>query len=110
MEHRRKPTAYNTARRINKDSTERNSAASLWHLPNIADLIEDGEITIGTIVPVGCVATASDGHNCLAMLMRRKGETFAQLLTRLDLAVGKAYTQDIFTDEINRPPINSKRR
>jgi len=71
------------------------------HLPNIAELIKDGEITIGVLRPVGCVATASDGHNSLAMLVRRKGETLAQLLTRLDLAIAKAYNEEVFTDEIN---------
>jgi hypothetical protein len=79
------------------------------HLPHIAELIKDGEITVGVLRPVGCIATASDGHNCLAMLVRRKGETLAQLLTRLDLAIAKAYTEGIFTDEINPPPTNSKR-
>ena len=43
------------------------------------------------------------------------GEKFAaagegcQLLTRLDLAIAKAYNEEIFTDEINPPPTNSKR-
>jgi hypothetical protein len=72
-------------------------------LPHIAELISDAEITVGTLVPVGCVAIATDGHNTLAMLVRRKGETLAQLLTRLDLAIGKAFTEDVFTDEINTP-------
>ena len=43
------------------------------------------------------------------MLVRRKGEILAQLLTRLDLAIAKAYNEGIFTDEINPPPTNSKR-
>jgi hypothetical protein len=37
------------------------------------------------------------------MLIRRRGETLTQLLTRLDLAIAKAFTEDIFTDEINSP-------
>jgi hypothetical protein len=28
---------------------------------------------------------------------------------RLDLAIAKAYTEEVFTDEINPPPTNSKR-
>ena len=76
----------------------------------IAELIIDGEITVGTLVPVGCVAIATDGHNTLAMLKCREGETLAQLLTRLDLAIGKAFTEDVFTDEINTPLRNSHRR
>ena len=70
-------------------------------LPHLAELIEDGEITIGTLAPVGGVATAVDGSNCLAMLVRRDGESLLQLLERLDLAVTLAVTQNIFTDEVN---------
>jgi len=29
------------------------------------------------------------------------GQTLPQLLTRLDLAIAKAYNEDIFTDELN---------
>jgi hypothetical protein len=35
------------------------------------------------------------------MLKRRKGESLFQLLTRLDLAIARAHTEDTFTDEIN---------
>jgi hypothetical protein len=37
------------------------------------------------------------------MLVRRKGESLPQLLERLDLAVGKALHEEIYTDEINNP-------
>ena len=37
------------------------------------------------------------------MLVRRDGETLAQLLIRLDQAIAKALEDDIFTDEINPP-------
>jgi hypothetical protein len=103
VERRRKHTARNAARGVNKDAAAKDSAGHLLHLPHVAELIKDGEITVGVLRPVGCIATASDGHNCLAMLVRRKGETLAQLLARLDLAIAKAYTEDIFTDEINPP-------
>lgn len=72
-------------------------------LPHVAELIGHGEITIGVVRPVGCVAVANDEGNCLGMLVRRDGETLAQLLTRLDLAIGRAFTDGIFTDEINPP-------
>ena len=72
-------------------------------LLHIAELISSGVITVGVVRPVGCVAVANDEANCLAMLKRRDGETLAQLLVRLDLAVGKAFTEDIVTDEINPP-------
>jgi predicted RNase H-like HicB family nuclease len=35
------------------------------------------------------------------MLVRRRGETLAQLLTRLDQAIDKGLTEDLYTDEIN---------
>ena len=83
------------------------TAKDTLSLPHIAELISSGSIMIGVVRPVGCVAVANDEVNCLAMLKRCNGETLAQLLVRLDLAVGKAFTDDIFTDEIN-PPIQEQ--
>lgn len=101
MERRRKPVARNRTRRVNKKAVAKNSEVIPASLPNIAELITYGEITIGNLHPIGCVATAADEHNSLAMLVRRRGETWAALLTRLDHAIEKALTEDIFTDEIN---------
>jgi hypothetical protein len=79
-------------------------------LPNIAELITHGQVTIGAFRTVGCAAVASGKlknaaasgkHKTLAMLVRRKDETLAQLLTRLDLAIAKALEDKIFTDEVN---------
>ncbi len=77
-------------------------------LPHLAELIDYGEITIGTLEPVGGVATAVDGANCLSMLVRRDGETLLQLLQHLDLAVALAFNEDIFTDEVNTPRRSSR--
>ena len=107
MAYRRKPTARNRTGSVDKHAAGKNSAVPSLSLPNIAELIADGEITVGVLRPIGCVATATDGHNCLAMLVRRRGETLTQLLTRLDLAIAKAFTEEIFTDEINPPSKNS---
>lgn len=101
MEHRRKRTARNRTGRLDKQAVAKNSTIIPAPLPNLAELIAYGEITLGVLHPIGCVATATDGHNCLAMLVRRRGETLFQLLTRLDQAVDKALTEDIYTDEIN---------
>jgi hypothetical protein len=92
----RKPT-----RSMKKAATRKDGLFDLASLRHLADLIDDGEISVGVLEPVGCVATAVDGSNCLAMLVRRDGETLAQLLTRLDLAVGLAFAEDMFTDEVN---------
>jgi len=72
-------------------------------LSNIAELIRHGQITVGVIRPMGCVAIANDAHQNLAMLVRRKGESLFELLERLDLAVAKALQDEIYTDEINNP-------
>ncbi len=84
-----------------KKKTKAESSATGLPLPNIAELIEDGEITIGMLRPVGCVATAADEDCTYAMLVRRRGENLFQLLARLDQAIDKALTLGIFTDEIN---------
>lgn len=74
-------------------------------LANIAALIDSGgQITLGALHPIKCVAIANDDHNSLAMLQRRPGETLHRLLQRLDAAVDLAWNADQFTDEINRPP------
>jgi predicted RNA-binding protein Jag len=75
-------------------------------LKNIVELIEcDGQITLGHVAPVrNCVATATDEAQCLAMLVRREGETLDALLQRLDAAIADAYQNDRFADEINRFP------
>jgi hypothetical protein len=80
-----------------------NDAIGFSALANIAELIRHGQITVGVIRPIGCVAIANDAHQNLAMLVRRKGESLPQLLERLDLAVGRALHEEICTDEINNP-------
>jgi len=108
VERRRKPAARKARSGVNKNAAGKDSAGHLLHLPHIAELIKDGEITVGALRPIGCVATACDGDSTLAMLVRRRGETLAQLLTRLDLAIAKAYNEEIFTDETNPPATTSK--
>ena len=69
---------------------------------NIETLIEDGgDITLGALPPHECAATATDGSNCLAMLVRRDGESLNALLRRLDKAIGLAWSNDVFIDEVN---------
>jgi len=69
---------------------------------NIEALIDDGgEITLGALPPHECAAAAADGSNCLAMLVRRDGESLNALLKRLDKAIGLAWSGDLFIDEVN---------
>jgi acetylglutamate kinase len=84
-----------------KKKTKVESAVGTLSPPNIAQLIDDGEITIGMLRPAACVATAADEDCNYAMLVRRREESLFQLLTRRDQAIDKALTQGIFTDEIN---------
>ena len=88
------------SRGVSRNAASKDPNAEL--LPSLAGLLDEGEVTLGILEPAGCVATAADGHNCLAMLVRRNHETLTQLLTRLDHAIGLAITEDIFTDEVNR--------
>jgi hypothetical protein len=77
----------------------------ITELKNIVELIEsDGQITLGHVHPIrNCVATATDEAQCLAMLVRRDGETLDDLLQRLDAAIADAYENGTFADEINAP-------
>lgn len=63
-----------------------------------------GDITLGRVGPVKCAAIACDEDQQLAMLVRRDGETLAQLLVRLDRAIEQAYEHDYFIDEVNSGP------
>ena len=97
MESRQRAAGTRSVKK--KAKSDRSVAA--FSLPNIAQLIEDGDITIGRLRPIGCVATAADEDCTYAMLIRRRGETLLQFLVRLDQAIDKALTLGIFTDEIN---------
>jgi hypothetical protein len=104
VERRSKSTAPQPRGGINEDAATNAPTFSLPELPYIEETIEHGGITIGVIPPLReCVAVAHEGRHTLAMLKRQKGESLAQLLSRLDLAIARAHTDDIFTDEINPP-------
>ncbi len=59
-------------------------------LPRIAEFIDYGQVTLGDMDPIGGVAITNDGHNTLATLVCKEGETFAQLLIRLDQVIAKS--------------------
>jgi hypothetical protein len=47
--------------------------------PNIEAILEEGgDITVGRVGPIECVASASTSYDCPVMLVRRKGESFAR--------------------------------
>ena len=70
-------------------------------LPSIAKLLKHGQITVGNVRSVGCVAVAHDGRQTVSMLRRREEESVTELLARLDLAIAKALNEGIRTDEVN---------
>ena len=75
-------------------------------MTNIEALIEDGgNVTLGAVGSLACVAAAADQHNALAMLVRRDGERVTDLLARLDVAIEKYIDTDEVTDEINAPRV-----
>lgn len=80
-------------------------------LQNIEYLIDgNGDITIGRLAPIRCAATAADGHELLAALVRRPNESITQLLERLDAAIGKALEDGQYIDEINPPAQTESRK
>lgn len=89
-------------------SSRRKSAApnpATTAFENIEFLIDgNGDITIGAVGPVRCAATAADEDQCLAMLVRRPGESLVDLLQRLDAAIGDACENSIYIDEVNAAP------
>ena len=103
MESRRERKGRKLNRSIDNRVVANNSGVVSSYLPNIADLISYGHITVGVLHPTGCVAIAHDGDHTLAMLLRRPDESLAQLLARLDQAIDKAIIDDTCTDEINSP-------
>ena len=107
MERRGKSEAPDTRGSLNEEATS-NHQTSSPELAYIEETIARGAITIGVVPPLKeCVAIAHEGRHTLAMLKRQKGESLPELLSRLNLAVARAHTEDIFTDEIN--PANAKR-
>ena len=108
MERRGKSEASDTRGSVNEDAATNAPTSSLSELPYIEETIARGAITIGVVPPLKqCVAIAHEGRHTLAMLKRQKGESLTELLSRLNLAIARAHTEDIFTDEIN--PANPKR-
>jgi len=72
--------------------------------PNIEFLLGDnGDITIGRVGSIRCVASAANEDVCFAMLQRRPGESLTALMQRLDAAIAEAYETGICIDEINSP-------
>jgi hypothetical protein len=75
MEGRRKNRPHTTTSRIDLPEYE-NSLMPISTYPNISAFTERGQIVIGYMEPVGAVAIAAERRQALAMVRRRKDETF----------------------------------
>ena len=69
----------------------------------ITELLDQigGHISIGRMPPIEGAAVAVNDQTLVASLVRRDGETFSDLLRRLDTAIGKALHEGVTTNEIN---------
>lgn len=79
----------------------------LAHLQSFLDDTR-GQITIGEIPPIRRAALAAQGKKVRVALVGRDSETIAQLLERLDSALGKAMAEDAVVDEV-LPEIKRRR-
>ena len=68
MEYRRKRNARKPNRSLEHRVVTNNSGVVSSYLPNIADLISYGHITLGVLRPTGCIAIAHDGDQTLAIV------------------------------------------
>ncbi|MDE2220683.1 MAG: hypothetical protein KGJ52_09930 [Gammaproteobacteria bacterium] len=86
-----------------KRRAHRPDASTPWPAIEAFLNTEEGSITLGSIgySSLGYTAVASDEHNMLVALVRRRGESLHQLLDRLERAIGPAVEDQIYIDEIN---------
>jgi hypothetical protein len=69
---------------------------------NIDELINGaGDITVGRIGPIRCVAVAADEDRQHVALVRGSRGSLEGLLSRLDASIEKAWEDDEATDDIN---------
>jgi len=81
--------------------------ASFEHIQAFLDHSR-GQITIGEIPPIRSAALAAEGKKVRVALVRRDGETVAELLLRLEAALGKTSADKTVIDEV-LPEIKRRR-
>ena len=94
---------------VNKPSSKNASATGggLEHIQAFFDTTR-GQITIGEIPPIRRAALAAVGKNARVALVCGETETVADLLQRLNVALGKAAAENIVIDEV-LPEIKRRR-
>jgi hypothetical protein len=117
VESRSRSNKRRAAGRVARSTKPRTTPARLaqpaeWRFENIEALIDSGEgdITIGSVASIPCVATAADDCQCLAMLVRRPGESLHALMQRLDAAIAYAWEDGDYIDEVNAAPEPAPKR
>jgi hypothetical protein len=79
--------------------TKKAPAATFGHIQSFLDSTR-GQITIGEIPPIRRAALAAQGKKARVALVSKEGETIAQLLERLDAALGKVIADNSVIDEV----------
>ena len=94
---------------LNKPSSQGAAAAggSFGHIQAFFDTTR-GQITIGEIPPIRRAALAAVGKNARVALVCGETESIADLLHRLNAALGKAAAENIVIDEV-LPEIKRRR-
>jgi hypothetical protein len=75
------------------------SRANLQHLQAFLDKTH-GQVAFGEIPPIRRAAYAAIGKKMHVALVAREGESVAELLQRLDVALGKAMAEGTVIDEV----------
>ena len=94
---------------VRKPSSNRGTAAAggFEHIQLFFDTTR-GQITIGEIPPIRRAALAAVGKKARVALVCRETESVADLLLRLNAALGKAAVENIVIDEV-LPEIKRRR-
>ncbi|MGH7173128.1 MAG: hypothetical protein ACRELG_22835 [Gemmataceae bacterium] len=73
-----------------------------WPTLNFVELLDQagGHIGVGRMPPIEGAAVAVTETDLIASLVRRDGESFPELLQRLDVAIGKALHEGVVTNEV----------
>lgn len=79
--------------------TKKTSTATFGNIQSFLDNTR-GQVTIGEIPPIRRAVLAAQGKKARVALVGRDGETIAQLLERLDTALGKAMAEGVVIDEV----------
>lgn len=93
---------------MSKLPPKNSSASGFEHIQAFFDKTR-GQITIGEIPPIRRAALAAVGKNAQVALVGREEESIAELMLRLNAALGQAAAENIVIDEV-LPEIKRRRQ